>query len=142
MSIQDARLKTYVAINPAFLEIRNLMTYFSTGNNFRFLCTPPYIHFQQVSQCTINISTVKTAFSFILVLIYYWFWLGLTDLHSEGKYVLSHSSNALNDSGNWFLGEPDNANTNQHCVYIRYQDGRFQWGDTECNTDFIEHMST
>nr|XP_011412201.3 secretory phospholipase A2 receptor-like isoform X2 [Crassostrea gigas] len=73
-------------------------------------------------------------------LIYYWFWLGLTDLQSEGNYVWSHSSKALNGSGNWLPGEPDNANTNQHCVYMRHQDGRFQWGDIECTTDFIEFI--
>lgn len=78
--------------------------------------------------------------SSILVLIYYWFWLGLTDLQSEGNYVWSHSSKALNGSGNWLPGEPDNANTNQHCVYMRHQDGRFQWGDIECTTDFIEFI--
>lgn len=78
--------------------------------------------------------------SSILVLIYYWFWLGLTDLQSEGNYVWSHSSKALNGSGYWLPGEPDNANMNQHCVYMRHQDGRFQWGDIECTTDFIEFI--
>lgn len=73
-------------------------------------------------------------------LIYYWFWLGLTDLQSEGNYVWSHSSKALNGSGYWLPGEPDNANMNQHCVYMRHQDGRFQWGDIECTTDFIEFI--
>nr|XP_022328889.1 low affinity immunoglobulin epsilon Fc receptor-like [Crassostrea virginica] len=72
---------------------------------------------------------------------YFWFWIGLTDIQLEGNFIWSRSSTPLqNGSGFWLPGEPDNANKNQHCVYMKVWDGRFQWGDIECTVGFIEFI--
>jgi len=58
-------------------------------------------------------------------------WLGLTDFLDEG--IFSWVDGAVFDSAtsynNWMNNQPNNANTNQHCVWIR-PDGR--WDDITC----------
>jgi len=58
-------------------------------------------------------------------------WIGLTDFLDEGNF--SWIDGAVYDPTtsytNWMNNQPNNANTNQHCVWIR-PDGR--WDDITC----------
>ena len=55
-------------------------------------------------------------------------WTGLSDILDEGVY--SWSDGSLLDYTNWNNGQPNNRDGNQHCVFMRGQDG--MWDDIVC----------
>ena len=55
-------------------------------------------------------------------------WTGLNDILDEGVYAWTDS--ALLDYTNWNNGQPNNRDGNQHCVFMRGQDGK--WDDIVC----------
>ena len=60
-----------------------------------------------------------------------WYWIGLSDLATEGKFVWQHSSSPLKEYTNWIPGEPNNVG-NEDCVLLRQRRG---WNDGRCNTN-------
>ena len=64
------------------------------------------------------------------------FWLGITDRHSEGHWVLESSTKSVVFT-DWRSGEPNNANSDEHCAYINSQ---YEWNDIPCNskTDTVD----
>ena len=62
------------------------------------------------------------------------FWIGLTDLGSEGDWRLA-SSGLKPSYLNWHEGEPNNAYGNEDCAWIRignYSDWKDTWSDINC----------
>ena len=62
------------------------------------------------------------------------FWIGLTDLGSEGDWRLA-SSGLKPSYMNWHEGEPNNANGDEDCAWIRignYSDWNDTWSDINC----------
>ena len=66
------------------------------------------------------------------------FWLGITDRHSEGHWVLESTGKSVVFT-NWRSGEPNNGNGNpgsENCVNINtwwiHQDP-WKWNDLDCN---------
>ena len=62
------------------------------------------------------------------------FWIGLTDLGSEGDWRLA-SSGLKPSYENWHEGEPNNANGDEDCAWIRignYSDWNDTWSDINC----------
>jgi len=60
------------------------------------------------------------------------FWLGITDRHSEGHWVLESTGKSVNYT-NWNSGEPNNGNGNpgsENCAFINELEG---WNDVDCN---------
>ena len=65
------------------------------------------------------------------------FWIGLTDLASEGDWRLA--SNGLRPSfQNWIVGQPNNNKEEQHCARIKmkpnehFDSDRNKWSDIKC----------
>ena len=58
------------------------------------------------------------------------FWLGITDRHSEGNWVLESTGKSVVYT-NWNYGEPNNAGrSGENCVFIN---GNYKWNDIDCN---------
>ena len=57
------------------------------------------------------------------------FWLGITDRHSEGQWVLESTGKSVVFT-NWRSGEPNNANSGENCAYIN---SSYNWNDIPCN---------
>ena len=67
------------------------------------------------------------------------YWLGLTDIAVEGKYVWQHSSKPL-ELSHWHRGEPDNYNgVKEDCVVAGlYSAGNdLLWSDVPCNANSL-----
>ena len=63
------------------------------------------------------------------------YWIGLSDLATEGKFVWQHSFSPLREYTNWFPGEPNNIN-NEDCVSLwpHRPQGGWGWNDERCYT--------
>ena len=59
------------------------------------------------------------------------FWLGITDRHSEGHWVLESTGKSVVFT-EWNSGEPNSAGTygSENCAYINYY---YKWNDIYCN---------
>ena len=59
------------------------------------------------------------------------FWLGITDRHSEGHWVLESTGKSVVFT-DWKSGEPNNAGRfgSEHCAYIN---DLYKWNDVHCN---------
>merc|ERR1712158_302254 len=60
------------------------------------------------------------------------FWLGITDRHFEGYWVLESTGKSVNFT-NWKSGEPNNGNGNpgnENCAFINERE---KWNDVDCN---------
>lgn len=57
-------------------------------------------------------------------------WLGATDILIEGEWQWAITLQKLTYT-NWDAGQPNNDNTNQHCLEISGDRG-FKWNDNEC----------
>ena len=65
----------------------------------------------------------------------YMYWIGLTDLTIEGRFVWQHSLSPLRGYTNWGPGEPNNLN-NEDCVLLRpRRQGGWKWNDSLCHTN-------
>jgi len=64
------------------------------------------------------------------------FWLGITDRHSEGHWVLESTGKSVVFT-NWNSGQPDNWHSNENCAHIRWSccSGMWndKWNDRECS---------
>merc|ERR1712210_117622 len=66
------------------------------------------------------------------------FWLGITDRHSEGHWVLESTGKSVVFT-NWSSGEPNNGNGNpgsENCVNINtwwIRQDPWKWNDLDCN---------
>ena len=60
------------------------------------------------------------------------FWLGITDRHSEGHWVLESTGKSV-DFTNWSFGEPNNGyGRGEECAHVKNNDS-FDWNDRDCN---------
>jgi len=60
------------------------------------------------------------------------FWLGITDRHFEGHWLLESTGKSVNFT-NWNSGEPNNGNGSpggENCAFINELEG---WNDVDCN---------
>jgi len=57
------------------------------------------------------------------------FWIGITDRHSEGRWVLESTGKSVVFT-DWHSGEPNNANSGEDCAYIN---SHYKWNDVPCN---------
>ena len=59
------------------------------------------------------------------------FWLGITDRHSEGQWLLESTFKSVVFT-DWRSGEPNNngRSGSENCVVIN---GNYQWNDVDCN---------
>ena len=64
----------------------------------------------------------------------YRYWIGLTDLATEGKFVWQHAFSPLREYTNWIPGEPNNMG-NEDCVMIWPHKGGWGWNDGPCYTN-------
>ena len=67
------------------------------------------------------------------------FWIGFTDLGSEGDWRLA-SSGLKPSYVNWHKGQPNNAHGNEDCARIRigiYSDWKDTWSDINCKHTYI-----
>ena len=58
------------------------------------------------------------------------FWLGITDRHSEGTWVLESNGESLPFS-NWGTGEPNNAYSSENCAHFNLY---LKWNDRSCDS--------
>ena len=56
------------------------------------------------------------------------FWIGLTDLFHEGKFVWTSTGQAASYT-NWYNGQPDNANKYEHFVHLYPTSRMRKWND-------------
>ena len=68
------------------------------------------------------------------------FWLGITDRHSEGHWVLESTGRSVVFT-DWRSGEPNNNGRygNENCAYIN---GNHEWNDVDCNHKTGSGMKT
>jgi len=59
------------------------------------------------------------------------YWLGLTDIQEEGRFVWVDGSPV--GEGNWNRGEPNNAGDREDCAHVWWRYGT--WNDRPCNSD-------
>jgi len=59
------------------------------------------------------------------------FWLGITDRHSEGHWVLESTGKSVVFT-DWKSGEPNNFGSGENCAHIYINSG-YKWNDLECN---------
>merc|ERR1719341_2577810 len=57
------------------------------------------------------------------------FWLGITDRHSEGTWVLESNGESLLFS-DWDTGEPNNARSSESCAHLN---SHLKWNDRPCD---------
>ena len=60
-------------------------------------------------------------------------WIGLSDVEEEGQYKWMTSYTGLTEYSHWSPGEPNNANSNENCVFIRSQSRGNGWDDDSCS---------
>lgn len=67
-------------------------------------------------------------------------WIALNDLATNGKYFWSSNGQPAGWT-NWIPGEPNNYQSNEHCVHITTSNAHdlFRWNDNNCARlfDFI-----
>ena len=61
------------------------------------------------------------------------FWLGITDRHSEGHWVLESTGKSVGFT-DWDSGEPNNANSGENCASHNVNHS-YKWNDENCNSD-------
>ena len=69
------------------------------------------------------------------------YWIGLTDLAVEGRFVWQHSFTPLN-LGHWTIwgpGQPNNSEGGQDCVNMYRYGNTWRWDDSWCqlNNDVV-----
>merc|ERR1712130_80935 len=57
------------------------------------------------------------------------FWLGITDRHSEGRWVLESTGKSVVFT-DWNSGEPNNYGSGENCAHIN---SNYKWNDRKCN---------
>ncbi|XP_050321118.1 C-type lectin 37Db-like [Bactrocera neohumeralis] len=60
------------------------------------------------------------------------FWLGVTDLAEQGKYVSFRDGRPM-PYAKWSAGQPDNFGNNEHCVHLWLVNNIFYMNDNNCN---------
>ena len=63
----------------------------------------------------------------------YGYWIGLTDVNSEGNFEWSHSKEPVNYTS-WSTGEPDGS-TNENCVTVD-PSNNYDWATEVCSNSF------
>merc|ERR1712233_295356 len=59
------------------------------------------------------------------------FWLGITDRHSEGRWVLESTGKSVVFT-DWNAGEPNNGASGENCAHINNR--VYKWNDIKCNS--------
>ena len=59
------------------------------------------------------------------------YWIGLSDLAAEGKFVWQHSFSPLKNYTNWLPGEPNDYYGNEDCVMLK-KGSHWGWIDEDC----------
>lgn len=62
------------------------------------------------------------------------FWVGSTDLVTEGEWLWLPSLTGVDDYNNWVPGQPDNMRGYEHCMVIDSHTG-MKWRDDNCEED-------
>ena len=57
------------------------------------------------------------------------FWLGITDRHSEGHWVLESTGKSVVFT-NWHSGEPNNWGSGENCAHTSVA---YEWNDRKCS---------
>ena len=57
-----------------------------------------------------------------------YFWLGITDRHSEGHWVLESTGKSVVFT-NWHSGEPNNSGSDENCAHTIHHN----WNDRKCS---------
>ncbi|XP_053386639.1 pulmonary surfactant-associated protein D-like [Mercenaria mercenaria] len=60
------------------------------------------------------------------------FWLGATDVESEGTFVWRDGTNVSDFYVNWGPSQPNNANGIEHCLKTVKTDDEWKWRDGKC----------
>lgn len=59
-------------------------------------------------------------------------WLDGTDIFSEGEWIWVTKMQMIFGFTSWSVGQPDNANSNEHCLEINFGSDR-RWNDRPCS---------
>ncbi|XP_049890236.1 lactose-binding lectin l-2-like [Epinephelus moara] len=62
-----------------------------------------------------------------------WTWIGLTDIHREGRWTWSDGSRV--NFVLWDVRQPDNAGGREHCGHVNFGSNR-RWNDHQCHNAF------
>ena len=62
------------------------------------------------------------------------YWIGLTDLAYEGRFIWQHSYKPLGGGwANWYPNEPNDAGGSEDCVLMFNNGTSWGWNDSACN---------
>merc|ERR1711973_631574 len=60
------------------------------------------------------------------------YWIGLSDVASEGNFVWQHSFTPLGEYTHWQAGQPDNWDGHEDCI-IMMKGSEWGWNDEDCD---------
>jgi len=68
------------------------------------------------------------------------FWIGITDRHSEGRWVLESTGKSVVFT-DWYYGEPNYFNSVENCAVLNCA-VHYKWTDVHCSRVWHDRMRT